>query len=47
MNRYSTAGMAHVAAEELTRVTGVRHVMVFRPRCRGDFQPFTVEAVSC
>lgn len=40
--RYSTAGMALVAAEQLTERTGRTYRMVFAPRYLGDFQPFIV-----
>ena len=46
MNRFSTAGMAHVVADMLTKETGRRHETVFAPRRVGDFQPFIVREVE-
>lgn len=44
-HRYSTAGMALIAAERLTQETGRDHYMAFEPRSVGDFQPFVVREV--
>lgn len=41
-NRYSTAGMAHAAADRLSAETGVQHRQAFAPRSPSDFQPFIV-----
>lgn len=40
--RYSTAGMAHAAADRLSAETGVPHRQAFAPRSPCDFQPFIV-----
>lgn len=42
-SRFSTAGLAHSAADEMTARTGRPYVMAFRPRGRRDCQPFTIE----
>lgn len=41
--RYSSAGLAHSAADEVSAATGERWVMKFAPRRRGDSQPFVIE----
>ena len=45
--RYSSAGLAHSAADSVTEATGRPYVMAFRPRAsrpgRPDCQPFTIE----
>ena len=45
-DRFSTAGLAHSAADHLTEQTGERHQMAFEPRAQfvGSFdpQPFVV-----
>ena len=48
--RYSSAGLAHSAADSVTEATGRPHVMAFRPRPsrsgRPDCQPFTIEPAA-
>lgn len=44
--RYSTAGMAHAAADRLSAETGVQHRQAFAPRSPCDFQPFIVITTS-
>lgn len=44
--RYSTAGLAHSAADTLTAETGRPHQMAFRPRDRRDRTPFVVEGTA-
>lgn len=46
MPRFSSAGLAHSAADHLTEQTGRLHRMVFRPRRAADREPFTVEVVA-
>lgn len=46
MNRYSSAGLAHSAADRLTEETGLPYRMVFKPRRYLDKAPFTVELVA-
>jgi hypothetical protein len=45
-NRYSTAGLAHSAADAATQRTGIEHRMVFAPTSGGylDRTPFTIKA---
>ena len=44
-NRYSTAGLAHSAADQMTERAGVRYVMAFEPRYFLDPTPFVVVEV--
>lgn len=41
-NRFSTAGLAHSAADEETKRTGEKYVMNFDPRYLKDPTPFTI-----
>lgn len=43
--RYSSAGLAHSAAELKTEQTGNQWRMVFRPRALRDIAPFMIEEV--
>lgn len=44
--RFSTAGLAHAAADAVTAATGKPWRMAFRPRTRTDSNPFTIEESS-
>ena len=41
-NRFSTAGLAHSAADQKTEETGTQYVMSFQPRSLNDRTPFTI-----
>lgn len=40
--RYSSAGLAHSAADTVSEATGEAWVMKFSPRRRGDQTPFVI-----
>lgn len=40
--RYSSAGLAHSAADTVSEATGEAWVMKFAPRRRGDQTPFMI-----
>ena len=41
--RYSSAGLAHSAADSVTDATGRPYEMQFAPRHARDAQPFTIQ----
>lgn len=45
-NRFSTAGLAHSAADIMTEQTGKLWRMIFQPRAKNDNMPFLVLEVG-